>query len=160
LEEYLNATLPEYMVPAAFVQLEQWPLNSNGKIDRKKLPQPEVEIRQQEYVGPRNLTEEMVCQLWQEIIRAERVGIHDNFFRIGGHSLLAAKVATRVRASFNVDIQLRTMFDSPTVAQLAEAIDRAKQAAATNGAPSSSLPAIKRVPRKAAGLSRTQIQHA
>lgn len=150
LEEYLKARLPEYMAPAIFVELEKWPLNHNGKIDRKNLPQPGMEIPQQEYVGPRNSTEETLCRLWQEVMRVERVGIHDNFFRIGGHSLMAVQLAARLRGSLKVDIPLRRMFEAPTIAQLAIVIDQELQTAGVNGAPSHSRPAIKRVARKAA----------
>ena len=91
LREHLLGKLPEYMVPAAYVQVEKIPLNHNGKIDRNNLPQPATDTPEQEYVGPRNATEETLCRLWQEVLRRERVGIHDNFFRIGGHSLMAAQ---------------------------------------------------------------------
>jgi hypothetical protein len=144
--------LPEYMVPAAYVQLEALPLNHNGKIDRKNLPQPDTDTPEEGYVGPRNATEETLCRLWQEVLRREHVGIHDNFFKIGGHSLMAARVATRMRESFKVDIPLRRMFEVPTIAQLAEVIDQAMQTAGVNGAQSHLRPAIKRVARKAALL--------
>jgi acyl-coenzyme A synthetase/AMP-(fatty) acid ligase len=156
LREHLLGKLPEYMMPSAYVQLEELPLNHNGKIDRKNLPQPDTNTPDQEYVGPRNAAEETLCGLWQEVLRREQVGIHDNFFKIGGHSLLAARVATRMRESFKVDIPLRRMFESPTIAQLAEVIDQITQsngangANGTNGASSGSRPAIKRVARKAA----------
>ena len=148
LQEHLRSKLPEYMVPSAYVKLDQLPLNQNGKIDRKKLPQPDLDIREQEYVGPRNATEETLCRVWQEVLRQERVGVNDNFFALGGHSLLAAQVATRIRGTFNVDIPLRKIFESPTIAQLSEAINLAAQAVAVNGAPSHSRPAIKRAARK------------
>jgi amino acid adenylation domain-containing protein len=148
LQDYLRNKLPEYMVPSAYVELEQLPLNQNGKIDRKKLPQLDMDTREEEYVAPRNVTEETLCRVWQEVLRQERVGINDNFFTLGGHSLLAAQVATRIRGTFNVDIPLRQMFESPTIAQLSAAIDIAERAVAANGAPSHSRPAIKRVARK------------
>jgi acyl-coenzyme A synthetase/AMP-(fatty) acid ligase/acyl carrier protein len=151
LREHLQGKLPEYMVPGAYVQLEKMPLNSNGKIDRKQLPQAEMESTEQDYVGPRNCTEETLCRLWQEVLRRERVGIHDNFFKIGGHSLMAVQLATRIREGFKLDIPLQRMFELPTIAQLAEAIDQALQAG-VNGAPSHLLPNIKRVARKAALL--------
>jgi hypothetical protein len=141
------------MVPSAYVQLAELPLNHNGKIDRKSLPQPDTVTPEQEYVGPRHATEETLCRLWQEVLRRDRVGIHDNFFEIGGHSLLAAQVATRMRESFKVDIPLRRMFEAPTIAQLAEVIDQARQTARANGAQSLLLPTIKRVARKAAVLA-------
>jgi amino acid adenylation domain-containing protein len=148
LREHLQGKLPEYMVPTAYVALEKMPLNHNGKIDRKQLPQSEMERAEQEYVGPRNAREEELCRLWQEVLRRERVGIHDNFFRIGGHSLLAAQLATRLRGSMQVDIPLRRMFESPTIAQLAEVIDQTVQTSAANGPASHRRPAIKRVARK------------
>jgi acyl-coenzyme A synthetase/AMP-(fatty) acid ligase/aryl carrier-like protein len=151
--EHLLGKLPEYMVPSVYVELERLPLNANGKIDRKSLPKPEPEqerTREAEYVGPRNETEETLCRLWQEILRQERVGIHDNFFKIGGHSLRAAQMAARMQQSFKVDIPLRQMFESPTIAQLAAVIDQAMQTAGSNGAQSNVRPAIKRVARKAA----------
>jgi amino acid adenylation domain-containing protein len=149
--EHLLRTLPEYMVPNAYVQLEKLPLNHNGKIDRNNLPQPDTDTPEQEYVGPRNATEETLCRLWQEVLRRERVGIHDNFFKIGGHSLMAVQLATRIREGFKLDIPLQRMFELPTIAQLAEAIDQALQTG-VNGAPSHLLPNIKRVARKAALL--------
>jgi hypothetical protein len=134
------------------VQLEELPLNHNGKIDRKSLPQLDTDTPEQEYVGPRNATEEILCRLWQEVLRRDRVGVHDDFFKIGGHSLLAAQAAVRMRENFKVDIPLRRMFDAPTIAQLAEAIDQVLQTAGVNGTQPRLLPAIKRVARKAALL--------
>jgi aryl carrier-like protein len=148
--EHLLGKLPEYMVPSAYVELERLPLNANGKIDRKGLPKPEQErTREAEYIGPRNETEETLCRLWEEVLRRERVGIHDNFFKTGGHSLRAAQVAARMRESFKVDIALRQMFESPTIAQLAAVIDRTMQ---TAGAQPNLLPEIERMARKAAFL--------
>jgi amino acid adenylation domain-containing protein len=152
LREHLLGKLPEYMMPSAYVQLEKLPLNHNGKVDRKNLPQADTATPEQEYVGPRSATEETLCRLWQEVLRRERVGIHDNFFKSGGHSLLAARVAARMRESFQIDVPLRRIFESPTVAQLAEVIDQIKQsngASGANGASSQRRPAIKRVVRKA-----------
>jgi acyl-coenzyme A synthetase/AMP-(fatty) acid ligase/acyl carrier protein len=151
LREHLLGKLPEYMAPSVYVEMEKLPLNHNGKIDRKNLPQPEMDTPEQEYAGPRNPTEETLCRLWQEVLRRERVGIHDHFFKIGGHSLLAVQLATRIRESFKQDIPLQRIFESPTIAQLAAAIDQALQAG-INGAPSHLLPNIKRVERKAALL--------
>jgi acyl-coenzyme A synthetase/AMP-(fatty) acid ligase len=152
LRAHLSEKLPEYMVPNAFVFLPSMPLTTSGKINRKALPQPDVNTSEQEYVGPRNLTEETLCRLWQEVLKMERVGIQDNFFRIGGHSLRAAQVAARMRESFKVEIPLRRMFESPTIAQLASVIDEAVQTARVDGAPSHLLPAIRRMARKTASL--------
>jgi amino acid adenylation domain-containing protein len=127
LREHLLGKLPEYMVPSAYVQLEKIPLNHNGKIDRKCLPKPDKDIREQEYVGPRNATEETLCRLWQEVLRRERVGVHDNFFNIGGHSLLAVQVISRIKLAFSIEMPLSALFTAPTVARMAEHI------AAVNG---------------------------
>jgi amino acid adenylation domain-containing protein len=122
LREHLLGKLPEYMVPTAYVQLKRIPLTPNGKIDRKGLPEPGKDIREQEYVGPRNATEETLCRLWQEVSRRERVGIHDNFFNIGGHSLLAVQVISRIKQAFTVEMPLSVLFAAPTVARMAEHI--------------------------------------
>jgi amino acid adenylation domain-containing protein len=122
LRGYLLGKLPEYMVPTAYLQLEKIPLTPNGKIDRKSLPEPDKDIREQEYVGPRNATEETLCRLWQEVLRRERVGIHDNFFEIGGHSLLAVQVISRIKQAFTVEMPLSVLFAAPTVARMAEHI--------------------------------------
>jgi aryl carrier-like protein len=152
LREHLLGRLPEYMVPSAFMQLEKLPLNSHGKIDREKLLGPDEEVSEQEYVAPRKPTEETLCRLWQEVLQRERVGIHDNFFKIGGHSLRAAQVAARMREAFKMEIPLRQMFESPTIVQLAEVIDQMVQTSGVNGAPSQLLPEIKPRARKAAAL--------
>jgi thioesterase domain-containing protein len=120
LREHLLGKLPEYMVPTAYVQLKRIPLTPNGKLDRKSLPEPDKDIREQEYVGPRNATEETLCRLWQEVLRRERVGIHDNFFNIGGHSLLAVQVISRIRQAFTAEMPLSVLFAAPTVARMAE----------------------------------------
>jgi amino acid adenylation domain-containing protein len=122
LREHLRAKLPEYMVPSAYVQLETIPLSHNGKIDRKSLPEPDKNMREQEYVGPRNAMEETLCRLWQEVLRLERVGINDNFFRIGGHSLLGVQVISRIKLIFSTEMPLSILFTAPTVASMAEHI--------------------------------------
>jgi amino acid adenylation domain-containing protein len=122
LREHLLGKLPEYMVPGVYVQLEKIPLTHNGKIDRKSLPEPDKDIREHEYVGPRNATEETLCRLWQEVLRRERVGIHDNFFSLGGHSLLAVQVISRIKQAFTVEMPLSLLFTAPTVARMGEHI--------------------------------------
>jgi amino acid adenylation domain-containing protein len=123
LRERLLGKLPEYMVPNSYVQLEKLPLTHNGKIDRKSLPQPDTETQEHEYIGPRNPAEEILCRLWQEALRRQRVGIHDNFFKIGGHSLLAVQLISRVRSAFSTDMPLSVLFVAPTVARMAEHIE-------------------------------------
>src|SRR6185312_12162553 len=95
LRGHLRRSLPEYMIPGAFVQLQQLPLTVNGKVDRRGLPAPE-ERGQAEYVAPRTATEQVLAEVWAEVLHLERVGIHDNFFELGGHSLLATQVIARV----------------------------------------------------------------
>ena len=125
MREQLQIRLPEYMVPAVFVRLEEMPLTRNGKVDRKALPapdesRPEIE---EEYVAPRNETETVLAAIWSEVLGVDQVGVHDNFFELGGHSLLATQVISRVRDTFRVELLLRNLFDATTVAQLALVID-------------------------------------
>ncbi|MGA7895551.1 MAG: amino acid adenylation domain-containing protein, partial [Candidatus Sulfotelmatobacter sp.] len=122
LEEYLKVSLPDYMVPSAYVQLDELPLNHNGKIDRKALPQPDRGTPEEEYVGPRDPIEETLCGLWQEVLRRERVGVHDDFFKMGGHSLLAVQLTSRVRSAFAIEMPLSVLFAAPTAARMAEHI--------------------------------------
>ncbi|MGZ3458973.1 MAG: non-ribosomal peptide synthetase, partial [Archangium sp.] len=120
LRDFLKRKLPEYMVPSAFVPLEALPLNSSGKVDRKALPAPDGALASAaEYVAPRNDTEQRLASLWCEVLRVERVGLHDNFFTLGGHSLLAIQAITLVRQRFQVELPLQDFFEAPTVAGLA-----------------------------------------
>ncbi len=120
LRSFLRERLPEFMLPAIFVPIEALPLTANGKIDRKALPAPGFDRPQltPEFVAPRTETEELMTQLWREVLKIDRIGAHDNFFDLGGHSLLATRVAARVRASFHVELPLRKLFELPTVAAL------------------------------------------
>jgi len=129
LREHMLGKLPEYMVPSAYMKLEKLPLTHNGKIDRKNLPQsdPNTPEQEQEYVGPQDATQETLCRLWQEVLRRERVGIHDNFFMIGGHSLLAVQVISRIKSAFAIEMPLSVIFVAPTVARMV------KEIAALNG---------------------------
>jgi amino acid adenylation domain-containing protein len=125
LRSFVQQRLPDYMVPAAFMLMERFPLSPNGKIDRRALPQPDWEARRAEdsFVSPRTPTEEAVAGIWAKVLRRERVGATDNFFALGGHSLLAARVISRLRESLEVELPLRSLFETPTVAGLAESID-------------------------------------
>ncbi len=123
LREALSARLPEYMVPSAFVMLERMPLNPNGKIDRRALPAPAQRGVESNYVAPENPTEELMAQIWAEVLRLERVGMEDNFFELGGHSLLATQIVLRVRETFHLDLPLVKLFESPTVRSAARAIE-------------------------------------
>jgi acyl carrier protein len=124
LRRALAAQLPDYMVPSAFVLLEALPLTPNGKVDRRALPTPEGGRPELEaaYIAPRTEVERAIATIWQEVLRIERVGLHDNFFDLGGHSLLATQVISRLRAAFQVELPLRTLFEEPTVARLALAV--------------------------------------
>jgi amino acid adenylation domain-containing protein len=128
LKGYLKEKLPEYMLPAAFIELAALPLTPNGKIDRRALPAPELINRPTEesaFMSARTLTEERLSSIWRDVLRIERVSVEDNFFELGGHSLLATQVISRVREAFGVELPLRSMFESPTVAGLAERVDLA-----------------------------------
>ncbi len=124
LRQYLEGRLPAVMCPSAYVLLDALPLNSNGKVDRKALPSPDPArpMLIEQYLGPRTPIEEGLCGIWAEVLRVERVGIRDNFFDLGGHSLLATQVITRIPQNFGVDLKLRALFESPTVAGLASVI--------------------------------------
>ena len=128
LADHLKQSLPEYMVPSAFVGLSAFPLTSNGKIDRKALPAPEYQQKSSErYVAPRTPMEEKVAAIWAEVLRLERVGATDDFFAIGGHSLLAAQVISRLRQTLEIEIPLKAMFESPVLEVLAARIQTAKR---------------------------------
>ncbi|HJX27962.1 MAG TPA: amino acid adenylation domain-containing protein, partial [Thermoanaerobaculia bacterium] len=120
--EQLRERLPDYMVPAAFVMLPALPLTPNGKVDRKALPAPEQQAAGEIYVAPRTPLEEVLAGIWAELLGLERVGIHDDFFAIGGQSLLAAQVIAQVREIFPGELPLRALFAGPTVAGLAAAL--------------------------------------
>jgi len=121
----LRERLPEYMAPSAYVWLEELPLTPNGKVDRRTLPAPDQSGRGTEsYVEPTTAVQELVAQIWRELLRVERVGVTDNFFELGGHSLLATVVVSRVRATFQIELPLQSLFETPTVAGLAETIER------------------------------------
>jgi len=116
--------LPEHMVPSSFVVLDALPRTPNGKVDRKALRQMDAEVtaNADDYVAPQTPLEMLICEIWQILLRVDRVGIHDNFFHLGGHSLLATQVINKLRQSCSVDLPLRNFFESPTVAGLAKKI--------------------------------------
>jgi amino acid adenylation domain-containing protein len=132
LRSYLQERLPEYMIPAAFVMVEEMALTEHGKVDRRALPAPDEQRPELEsfYVAPRTETERAVAAIWQEVLGVERVGIDDNFFELGGHSILVTQLISRMRDRLEVELQLREMFEGPTVAELAALVvqRRAEQA--------------------------------
>jgi len=148
LRAYLKETLPEHMIPSLFVALERLPLTPNGKVDRKALPAPEQSRPDtgEGYVAPRGPVEEMLAGIWSEVLGAERVGAEDNFFDLGGHSLLVTQVASRVRTAFGVELPLRALFENPTIAEAALALSALSKAKEGEAAPEA--PAIRRVARE------------
>jgi amino acid adenylation domain-containing protein/FkbH-like protein len=128
LRRYAKAQLPDYMVPSAFVMLESLPLTTNGKLDRKALPAPEQGgTAADSYVAPRTPVEEVLAGVWAEVLRVERVGADDNFFDLGGHSLLATQLLSRIREAFAVEVSLKSLFESPTVAGVAVCVEAARR---------------------------------
>lgn len=136
LRKFLKDSVPEYMVPAAFVVLEKMPLTPHGKIDKRALPvpgrgRPDLE---EPYVAPRNLMEEALVRIWCEALGVDEIGVNDNFFDLGGHSLLGIELIARVRDDFQAPIPLQALFDAPTVSRLAAEVLRwqAEQCDAAN----------------------------
>jgi len=120
LRTHLAAKLPDYMMPNAFVLLETLPLTPNGKIDRRRLPTPESRSGLEEaFVPPRDVTEQQLAFIWQDILGVHSVGAHDNFFNLGGHSLLAVRMMARIQQQFGQNLPLATLFQRPTVDKLA-----------------------------------------
>jgi amino acid adenylation domain-containing protein len=120
LRGFLKDKLPEYMIPSAFVTLDALPLTPNGKVNRKALPAPDQSRPEQEnpFVPPSTAAEKRIAEIWAQVLKVDRVGIHDNFFDLGGHSLLATQVMSRVRDAFQIELPLRSLFVAPTVAGL------------------------------------------
>ena len=147
LRAALKESLPEYMIPAAFVVLEALPLTTSGKVDRRALPAPDTSRPEidADYAAPRNPIQEVLAGIWSELLGVERVGIDDDFFQLGGHSLLVAKLAARVRQVFGIELSLVEVFKKPTVTELADAIEKAERGNVGSELPE--LPPIRRAPR-------------
>jgi amino acid adenylation domain-containing protein len=126
LRHYVRESLPDYMVPTAFVALDSLPRLPNGKVDRKALPAPDADRPElgRPYVAPRTATEDVLAAIWRDVLGLERVGVHDDFFDAGGHSLLATRVVSRIADAFGVEVQLLTLFAAPTIESLAAEVDR------------------------------------
>ena len=146
LRRFLAQRLPEYMVPAAIVVLGSLPLSPNGKLDRRALPPPDqtAPADREGYVAPRTPLEEILAGIWATVLRVERVGIRDNFFALGGHSLIATQVVARVRVAIGVELPLSALFEEPTVAGLATRVGSALLTPAL----SPQRPALTRLPRE------------
>src|SRR5262249_36316776 len=127
LQAYLRQQLPDYMVPAAIMVLDAWPLTRNGKLDRSALPIPgRAERTDEDYVEPQSATARILAGLWSSVLDLDMVGQHDNFFALGGHSLLATRLISRIREVFSVDLTVRVIFEAPELGDLAMAVDAAK----------------------------------
>ncbi|WP_437675105.1 amino acid adenylation domain-containing protein [Sorangium sp. So ce131] len=134
LRAWLAARLPEYMVPTAFVLLPALPRTPNGKVDRRALPAPEAGDAL-DHVAPRTATEELLAGIWAEVLGVERVSVEDSFFDLGGHSLLLTQILSRVRRVLDVELPLRALFETPTVAAQARAVEAARRGPASTPAP-------------------------
>jgi len=130
LRQFLETTLPAFMIPSAFVFLDAFPLTPNRKIDRKRLPRPETVQTDRPLVAPRTPVEESLARIWKEALRLDNIGVHDNFFELGGHSLTAVKITGRIRAAFTAALPLQTVLDNPTIAQLAVQLENLRKDAA------------------------------
>ncbi|OUR88831.1 hypothetical protein A9Q81_23000 [Gammaproteobacteria bacterium 42_54_T18] len=123
LKSEMKKRVPDYLVPAAFVFITDLPLNANGKVDKKKLPEPdEFCYDSNEYVMPKNAIEQQLVDIWQDVLGLTRVSVTDDFFDLGGHSLLVTQVVSRIREEMEIDISLRTLFEATTIATVAEII--------------------------------------
>jgi non-ribosomal peptide synthetase component F/acyl carrier protein len=124
LRNFLTQKLPAYMIPAAFISLNAFPLTLNGKIDRRALPAPDRAKLglEKALVSPRNVLEESLIAIWADVLGLERIGIEDNFFELGGHSLLASKLISRLRETFQMEFPLRKFFEAPTIAGMSAAM--------------------------------------
>jgi amino acid adenylation domain-containing protein len=123
LREHLRRTLPEHMVPSAFVRLDELPLTPSGKVDLRALPDPGTRRGSAAYVAPRNRIEEQVAGIWRDVLRLDRVGVNDNFFNLGGHSLRAGRVVSQVRHRMGIEAQLGDIFDRPVLADFARGLE-------------------------------------
>jgi len=124
LRRYLADSLPPHMIPSVFVSLEQLPLAPGGKVDRRALPAPDTtgNVTGPDYVAPRTPLEEVLSGIWRDVLEVERVGIHDNFLDLGGHSMLAMRCVSAMRQLFRMEIPLRVLFESANLEGLAQAL--------------------------------------
>ena len=119
IQEALKNSLPDYMVPMIWVELNEMPLTANGKIDKKSLPEASIsELSSQEYIAPRNKLEEQLVAIWQELLGIERIGVYDDFFELGGHSLLATRLVSMIRKVLEIEISIRDVFEYTTISSL------------------------------------------
>jgi phosphopantetheine binding protein/AMP-binding enzyme len=125
LRAFIARRLPDFMLPAAFIAVDEFPLTPNGKIDRRRLPEPTSQGRPDPgavFVAPRTAAEQLVAGVYRDVLRVDRVGANDDFFERGGHSLLATQAIVRIREAFGIDVPLRTLFERPTTAGMVLAL--------------------------------------
>ena len=124
LRSYLSETLPDYMVPAVFVKLDEMPLTPNGKINRRALPEPDMSLMGEEYVAPSNEIEKKLADIWSDVLKIDKdkIGIHDNFFNLGGHSLLTIQLISKINKTFNLSVMVSWVFKNLTIAEQASSI--------------------------------------
>ncbi|MGY2061684.1 phosphopantetheine-binding protein, partial [Nocardia gipuzkoensis] len=128
LTRFVSEKLPGYMVPAAIMVLDAFPLNTSGKLDRKALPEPVFSVDAAGYRAPRTHAEEIVAGIFADVLSQDRVGIDDNFFDLGGNSLVATQVVSRISAAFGIRLGVRALFETPTVAGIASRAESATPA--------------------------------
>jgi amino acid adenylation domain-containing protein len=144
LHSFLAEKLPAYMVPAEFVFLDHFPLNDNGKLDRSKLPAPD-ELNQyldNLVIAPRTELQQLIANVWKDVLKHDNINVHDNFFALGGHSLLAIQIVARLSEALNREVSLKTLFDAPTISGLAQELENILR-----GSDAQRLPPIVPVPR-------------
>ena len=154
LQQRIREQLPDYMVPQAVVLLDKLPLTSNGKVDRQALPKPEEVAgqRKRSYQPPSTLTEQMVAQIWSDVLKVSPIGVNDDFFQLGGHSLLATQVISRIREQFGMGIALKALFEMPTLGSFSTVVEGAK------GMSNPADAAIRRVTREAYRTKKAFVQ--
>jgi len=144
LHEFLRDRVPDYMVPSTYILMDALPLTPNGKLDRRALPEPDLSRSDSEHtaVAPRTTVERELAAIWSELLGGGRIGLHDNFFALGGHSLLATQLISRIRNIFKIELPVRRLFEYPTLAGLAQAIN---ESAGQDSQPA--VPKLRRIPR-------------
>jgi len=150
LRRYLQSHLPDHMIPSAFSMVDSFPLTPNGKVDRAALPEPDLSFAtgRQAYTAPRTRLEETLRGIWADVLAIDNLGVDDNFFALGGHSLIATRLISRLRDAFRVELALRAIFDHPTIAELARAVEEAQECTRTSKAP-----VVARLPREQHSVS-------
>jgi amino acid adenylation domain-containing protein len=126
IRRFLAGLLPDYMIPSAYIRMDEFPLTANNKIDRKALPEPEITntTPAKEYVTPLTMTEQKLAAIWSSLLKLKKIGVHDNFFEIGGHSMIAVSLILKIEKELGIRLPLATLFERSTIQQLAEIIDR------------------------------------